>query len=198
VFGIYLDNNNNELVLAMQPDAGGRKLLFLDAVSGGLLGHAVLTVASYNCSNLSGMLIEEAGRGRALSKVFVQAWLQMCQTASVETTTSRIRKPLLALTLLRLGFTPILPGKGIIETKVSKGADGSVVLWASDGKKLREGFGETEIRSQNLAFGDAKSEGGKVIQLRARYRAPEEDVAVLVGLVVGDAEELRRILVERI
>ncbi|KOO52932.1 hypothetical protein Ctob_015865 [Chrysochromulina tobinii] len=54
------------------------------------------------------MQISEDLRGRGLSRVLLAAWLRMCITASLQPTTGTINKPLLALTLDRFGFEPVI------------------------------------------------------------------------------------------
>jgi GNAT superfamily N-acetyltransferase len=113
-----------ELLLAMQPDQGGRKLLFLDAADGSTLGFIELETLSAaaaadavkvahadasdaSTSVLRGMLVAEGCRGRGYARLFLALWLTLCSRAGVTPATSRINKPLLALTLVRLGFTPL-------------------------------------------------------------------------------------------
>ena len=106
-----------ELLVAIQPDRGGRKLLFLDAVDGRTLGFIELEAAQQvqvgdsdigdSSSALRGMLVAEESRGKGYATLFVAIWLRLCLRAGVRPATTRINKPLLALTLIRLGFTPL-------------------------------------------------------------------------------------------
>jgi len=142
--------SNSEILVVMQPDQGGRKLLFLDAVMGQLLGFIELETQSAisnskiqqtemdarNCKNnqkndnsiinsdddgdvdgeeisvpvtsaLRGMLVADDCRGKGYARLFLAIWLRLCHRADVTPATTRINKPLLALTLVRLGFTPL-------------------------------------------------------------------------------------------
>jgi hypothetical protein len=127
-----------EILVAIQPDQGGRKLLFLDANDGHSLGFIELetqsalslnkiferqpdltttTTAAENNNNheknehktsaLRGMLVADDCRGKGYARLFLAIWLRLCSRAGVTPATTRINKPLLALTLVRLGFTPL-------------------------------------------------------------------------------------------
>lgn len=118
-----------EILVAMQPDQGGRKLLFLNAIDGISLGFIELETqsaiskskirqahfSSPNCNDdaipvtsaLRGMLVADECRGKGYARLFLAIWLRLCLRAGVTPATTRINKPLLALTLVRLGFTPL-------------------------------------------------------------------------------------------
>lgn len=126
LIGIYMDEDGSkvELLVAMQPDKGGRKLLFLDAVAGDTMGVIELETqwsphedhanpagtpgggGGGGSSALRGMLVDERYRGQGHARLFLAIWLRLCLRGGVPTATTRINKPLLALTLVRLGFTP--------------------------------------------------------------------------------------------
>ncbi|GMI14435.1 hypothetical protein TrVE_jg13218 [Triparma verrucosa] len=168
--GTYKDDN--EILIAIQPVAGGRHLQFYSGSSGSTLGHIGLT-SSPGTSNLTGMLITSSKRGSGLSRTFVSIWLALAHAADSETSTSRIRKPLLALTLQNLNFAPILPGKGLIIAEVSPGPpnSSSVVLFSEDSSRLKSGFNPTEITSQRINFVDSPTfPRGKKVHLRAKYK----------------------------
>jgi len=138
LIGIYVEEDcekrtrtrNAEILVAMQPDQGGRKLLFLDAVKGQLLGFIELETQSAISNNkiqqtemdgdieansisvpvtsaLRGMLVADDCRGKGYARLFLAIWLRLCHRTNVTPATTRINKPLLALTLIRLGFTPL-------------------------------------------------------------------------------------------
>lgn len=121
------------ILVAIQPDQGGRKLLFLDAENGRLLGNIELETQSaisqskilerqqtqsdnkatytendmLKTSALRGMLVADECRGKGYARLFLAIWLRLCMRGGVTPATTRINKPLLALTLVRLGFTPL-------------------------------------------------------------------------------------------
>jgi GNAT superfamily N-acetyltransferase len=135
LIGIYVGEEEEvlgskaEILVAMQPDQGGRKLLFLDAVDGRSLGFIELETQSVisqskirqtdfvdsKCdddaipvtSALRGMLVADDCRGQGYARLFLAVWLRLCLRSGVTPATTRINKPLLALTLVRLGFTPL-------------------------------------------------------------------------------------------
>ena len=121
--GIYLgEETPGGVLVAVQPDQGGRKLLFLDMLDGRSLGFVELEMQSAQSeskilqterarpadavSALRGMLVAEEYRGRGHARVFLAIWLALCLRAGLRPATTRINKPLLAITLVRLGFTP--------------------------------------------------------------------------------------------
>ena len=126
--GIYLgEETPGGVLVAVQPDQGGRKLLFLDLFDGQSLGFVELEMQSARSeskilqteilqterarpadavSALRGMLVAEEHRGRGHARLFLAIWLALCLRAGLTPATTRINKPLLALTLVRLGFTP--------------------------------------------------------------------------------------------
>lgn len=120
-----------KILVAIQPDQGGRKLIFLDAKNDGrslgfieletqsaISQHKILerpdsskSVYDENESNktsaLRGMCVADDCRGKGYARLFLAIWLRLCSTGGVTPATTRINKPLLALTLVRLGFTPL-------------------------------------------------------------------------------------------
>jgi len=99
--------------------------------------------------------------------------MEVCKAAGVRCETSRIRKPLLALALIGVGFTPVLPGKGVVEVEISKGVDGEVEVYTEDyGLKLE--FGETEVTSQRIRLVGVKGGGGRRVWIRAKYQLKGE------------------------
>ena len=97
-----------ELLVAMQPDQGGRKLLFLHPVHGRTLGFLELetptavsgTAATGTAiSALRGMLVDESCRGKGYARLFLAIWLSLCSAAGVTPATARINK----VTRMRLG-----------------------------------------------------------------------------------------------
>ena len=205
-----------EMLLAMQPDQGGRKLLFLDPNGGQQLGfleletldasakhaaHAQLTpvadeaahgVPPPTTSVLRGMLVAEDCRGKGYARLFLAMWLGLCANAGVTPATSRINKPLLALTLVRLGFTPMRgrdkpglrgkPGRSRkpkhrpLAVEVSVGSEGDVLLYCplpTGRALLRAGLTPTELRSQRLVVANEPPlPRGRVAHIRVRYAPP--------------------------
>ena len=163
--GVYVGDEPHakaELLIAMQPDQGGRKILFLDPADGQTLGFIELETLSAHSkkvaaaaanstgvatSVLRGMLVTEGCRGKGYARLFLAIWLGLCSRAGVPAATSRINKPLLALTLVRLGFAPLrgrdkpgLRGKPggsrkanqqPLAVEVCVGSGGSVLLYCS-------------------------------------------------------------------
>jgi len=140
-------------------------------------------------SALRGMLVAEECRGKGYARVFLGIWLRICSQAGVTPATSRINKPLLALTLVRLGFTPLRggirrgkPGKKRkpkqrpLAVEVSVGEEDRVLLYcpvAAEAERLRAGFSATEVRSQRLVVATAPPEPrGRVAHIRVRYAPP--------------------------
>lgn len=205
-----LGGSEVEFLVAMQPDQGGRKLLFLSPGSasdggGRILGFVELETlsgegahvahaddAAPGTSVLRGMLVEEGCRGRGYARTFLATWLWLCERAGVTPATSRINKPLMALTLVRLGFTPLRgrdkpglrgkPGRSRkakqqpLAVEVSAGSEGSVVLYCSTASlqdRLRAGFTAQECRSQRLVVAtEPPLPRGRVAHIRVRYAPP--------------------------
>ena len=69
------------------------------------VGHMLLA-AEEHASALRGMRIAERCRGLGYSQLLLAAWLRMCIDANVNPSTRTINKPLLSLSLARLGFSP--------------------------------------------------------------------------------------------
>ena len=112
--------------------------------------------------------------------------------AGVTPTTARINKPLVALTLVRLGFTPLRgrsavgsrgkPGRGRkqrhrpLAVEVSVGNEGDVLLYCAlptEAVRLQAGFTLTERRSQRLVVAtDAPEPRGRMVHIRVRYAPP--------------------------
>jgi GNAT superfamily N-acetyltransferase len=211
-----------EVLIAMQPDQGGRKLLFLSPVDGLVLGfieletlsagssrglhavgceevaHAVPGEGVPTMSVLRGMRVAEDSRGKGYARLFLAMWLSLCEQAGVTPATSRINKPLLALTLVRLGFTP-LRGRGKqglrgklgksrkahqrpLAVEVSVGREGQVILHCSTPaamKRLRAGFCTTELTSQRLLLAEEPPlPRGRVAHIRVRYAPPAHRAAM--------------------
>ena len=223
--GIYV--GDAQLLVAMQPDQGGRALLFLDPVDGQVLGCIELETLSAGTnalhgggckkvahagdgvpttSVLRGMRVAEGSRGKGYARLFLAMWLALCKQAGVEPATARINKPLLALTLVRLGFTPIRgrgqpglrgkPGKSRkahqrpLAVEVSEGSEGYVILHcptAAAMKRLQAGFCTTELTSQRLVLANEPPlPRGRVAHIRVRY-APPADCAAGQGHICGGA-----------
>ena len=197
-----------EVLVAMQPDQGGRKMIFLDPVSGQILGFIELeTLSSATGSKvahasesapassvLRGMLVTSGSRGKGYARLFLSMWLGLCARAGVTPGTSRINKPLLALTLVRLGFVPLRgrdkpglrgkPGKSRkahqqpLAVEVSVGSKGDVLLYCSTApllKRLIAGFSARELSSQRLIVSsDPPSPRGRVAHIRVRYAPPSQ------------------------
>jgi GNAT superfamily N-acetyltransferase len=201
------DGRTAEVIVAMQPDKGGRKMLFLDAVDGQTLGIIELETLSAesvkvaavsdggsSTSVLRGMLVARHSRGKGYARLFLAIWLGLCARAGVTPATSRINKPLLALTLVRLGFTPLrgrdrpgLRGKlgrsrkahqQPLAVEVSVGSEGAVHLYCSTSplmERLRAGFSAMELRSQRLVLtSDPPWPRGRVAHIRVRYAPPRQ------------------------
>ena len=211
-----------EVVIAVQPDRGanGRKLLFLDAHNDGeLLGHVCIEVprsqegegseAAAAISSLRGMLVAEKARNRGLSALFLHVWLTLCREAGLAPRTSRINKPLLALTLARFGFVPDAPpgsraARRSVAVEVSAGAGGQVVLHCPGdpgggggtaerrAARVAEGFSATELRSQRLVIAYRPAEPrGRLVVLRAPYSLPAGGAGALGGSAAYRGSELR-------
>ena len=145
---------------------------FKDGISGEDLGHIGIAMTP-TTSSLTGMFVSPALRGSGLSSIFLSVWLSLCSAAGVKPGTSRIRKPLMALALMKVGFKPVLPGKGVIEAEVGRGEgdDGFVDLYCKEG--MCDAFKATELKSQKLRIIDTPiGEPGRNVMLRARYEPP--------------------------
>ena len=98
--GIYLgEETPGGVLVAVQPDQGGRKLLFLDMLDGRSLGFVELEMQSAQSeskilqterarpadavSALRGMLVAEEYRGRGHARVFLAIWLALCLRAGL-------------------------------------------------------------------------------------------------------------------
>ena len=209
---------HSEACVVCPETQGGRKLIFLDPVKGRTLGCieletlsgesqkapfiglgdesaplAVLAEAAPS-SVLRGMCVSEECRGLGYSRLFVAIWLKLCLRAGATPATSRINKPLLALTLVRLGFTPLRgrdkpglrgkPGKKRkakqqpIAVEVSIGDEGHVLLYCPlqhSRALLQAGFTATELRSQRLLVATEPPEPrGRIAHIRVRYAPPSQ------------------------
>jgi hypothetical protein len=217
LMGVYVSDDSvpkSELLLVMQPDQGGRKLLFLDPDGGATLGFIELETldgaqtktphahdAEPTTSVLRGMLVAEGSRGKGYARLFLAMWLGLCTRAGVTPATSRINKPLLALTLVRLGFTPLRgrhkpglrgkPGKSRkprqrpLAVEVSVGEAGEVLLYCplpTEAARLHAGFSATELRSQRLHIAaEPPLPRGRVAHIRVRYAPPRQAAATHLG-----------------
>jgi hypothetical protein len=77
--------------------------------------------SDYYVSTLRGMEIDPSARGSRLSTLLLGVWLWLCsETKNVTPETVSINKPLLALTLMRFGFTPIEESSAIENSTVEK------------------------------------------------------------------------------
>ena len=237
LIGVYVGepipglSDEAELLLAMQPDQGGRKLLFLSPDDGRTLGFIELETLStghggaltkvahaddgVTTSVLRGMLVCDGNRGKGYARLFLSIWLGLCMRAGVTPATSRINKPLLALTLVRLGFTPVRgrtqpglrgkPGKSRkanqrpLAVEVSKGQDGNVLLYCSTApllNRLEAGFSATELTSQRLVVArEPPHPRGRVAHIRVRYAPPGQTYshshAAAQSSAQGDEEPTR-------
>ena len=204
LLGIYLDDTSvggatareTELVVAAQPDRGGTKLIFLNP-TGLQLGHILLESPDVSRSRLRGMCVEEGSRGKGYSRLFIAIWLRLCKHTGVVPATSRINKPLLALTLVRSGFTPThseeecevmgaSPATPIpdcsralsVEVSSDGGEGNHVHLYSEDNGRLASGFSATELRTQRLVITANPSEPrGRRVDIRTQYRAPPGGLA---------------------
>ena len=232
IVGVYVSetvpgasSSDTELLVAMQPDQGGRKMLFLSPANGRILGfieletltahsnsmlpddeparngeeaHGTIACSSGHgggCSSvLRGMLVAEDSRGAGYARLFLAIWLRFCLRAGVTPTTSRINKPLMALTLVRLGFTPLRgrdrpglrgkPGKKRkprqrpLAVEVSVGSEGCVLLYCplpTQAKLLKAGFSATELHSQRLVIPtEAPEPRGRMAHIRVQYAPPSQ------------------------
>ena len=96
----------DDLITAVQPDRGGRKLVFL-ASDGALVGELGLMTGADDESLLRGARVDVTARGRGRAATMLGFWLHLCRLGDVAPTTSRINKPLLALALTSAGFVPL-------------------------------------------------------------------------------------------
>jgi hypothetical protein len=156
---------STQILIAIQPDrACGRKLLFLNATSGTLLGHVLLQVTNSTTSSLRGLLVEHRDCG--YSGIFLNTWLLLCNIATVTPETCNINKPLLALALLKAGFLPNNTG---ILVEISRGENNTVLIY-NNGSNQGRLFSETELRSQRLVLTSLQPElPGRAVQIKTRY-----------------------------
>lgn len=180
-------------------------MLFLHPNDGSLLGfielETLLGASSSSSSVLRGMLVEPSCRGKSYARLFLSIWLGLCTRAGVTPATSRINKPLLALTLVRLGFTPLRgrDKKGLrggrdgkrrkasqqpLAVEVSAGDDGSVILYCSTprlSERLTAGFSQRELSSQRLVVAkEPPLPRGRVAHIRVRYAPPRAQAAAAI------------------
>lgn len=194
-----LSHNSSMLLVAVQPDRSfGRKFIFLDSL-GNLVGHMLVEtsnkIGESASSALRGMFVGETSRGKGYSKLFLAIWMRLCLEARVVPSTTRINKPLLALTLQRFGFSPIpntstldeKPNKKCLVVQVSVGVGGHVSLYSELFRdQLVAGFTATEMSSQRLVIANEPNElCGKEVHIRTRFEFPTglkglEDVTELL------------------
>jgi hypothetical protein len=205
--GIYMDDDCQgspsfgvDLIVAVQPDRNaGRKLLFLDRTTGDTLGHITLETRSNDQERIlsddtgenikksifRGMNIDESARGLGYSTLFLSIWLKLCLQADAIPASVSINKPLVALALVRFGFTPttmtnatkhkMKRRRSPLSVEVTPGNEGLVCLYcADDYTGLLEGFTETELKSQRLVLlEEPADQRGKLVLIRTQYQAPE-------------------------
>ena len=85
------------------------------------VGHMLLACDEGE-SALRGLLVAEELRGRGLSRLLLALWLRLCAEAGLTPATRMLNKPLLALSLQRLGFTPVSAERSVV---VARPPDGS-------------------------------------------------------------------------
>lgn len=118
-----VDSSTTNIVVAVQPDRNaGRKLLFFQChendddddddatitdTTTKFLGHVLVEKEeTAKISRLRG--IQVLDRGKSYTSLFVSIWCQLCLEAGLQPTTVSINKPLLAWSLVRLGFHPTI------------------------------------------------------------------------------------------
>lgn len=108
-FGLGLDRH---------PGIRASKLLFIDDETGGEDERKrakmafMLLEATPDGSALRGMRVSEAYRGMGHSRRFLAIWVALCLTAGCTPSSRTINKPLVALSLHKLGFIP-RGGRGV-------------------------------------------------------------------------------------
>ena len=202
--GLYINNVENNFIVAVQPDRScGRKFIFLDLQDGKRIGE--MLVESSNTSDLPipatsvlrGMFINELSRGKGYSKIFLAIWMKLCLEAGVIPSTNRINKPLLALAVHEMGFSPMhntshvdKPNKrSSLVVDVSVRLDGYVSLYSeSFQEQLAAGFSATEMSSQRLVIvQETPQTPGKNVHIRTQFNFPpglkglEETTTRLLG-----------------
>jgi len=81
--GLYeMEGAASDILISIQPVAGGRHLQFAHGETGERLGHIGLTADSTAESSLMGMVVNSNLRGAGLSKTFIEIWLMMCEKVS--------------------------------------------------------------------------------------------------------------------
>ena len=123
VLGVLNCIDGKDLEVALQPDrAAGRnclKIIFIDASIGRKVAFLLIENESETQrSALRGLKIDDAMRGKGLSKVLLGAWLLLCEVGGLTPAAATINKPLLSYVLERTyHFKP--EGKGGVEVLVS-------------------------------------------------------------------------------
>jgi len=104
------------LALDRNPDEPCCKLQFYQPAGGDEkpVGFMLLGCGEKD-SALRGMKLREEMRGRGLSKLLLAIWIQACREADLTPRTRVINKPLLSLSLQRLGFTPTNGRASVVE-----------------------------------------------------------------------------------
>ena len=178
----------DDLIVAVQPDQGGRKLIFLEA-DGAVVGELGLSAHQPETSSLRGARVDAPARGRGRAGTMLAFWLRLCCVGAVTPTTSRINKPLLALALTRAGFLPVADDD-VCVCDVASGSDSSVSVNIVEGAYS---FSETELKSQRLVVTAAPLVDGRRVTLHANY-APPPDFGGAAPLLEsrGDGAEYRR------
>ena len=175
----------DDLITAVQPDRGGRKLVFL-ASDGALVGELGLSTHEPETSLLRGARVDANARGRGRAATMLNFWLRLCRLGDVAPTTSRINKPLLALALTSAGFVPLATDDACV-CDVASGDDGGVSVAFVDGAYS---FSETERESQRLSV-VPELVNGRRVTLHANY-APPPDFGHAAVELRGDGAECRR------
>ena len=123
VLGVLNCIDGKDLEVALQPDrAASRnclKIIFIDASIGRKVAFLLIENESETQrSALRGLKIDDAMRGKGLSKVLLGAWLLLCEVGGLTPAAATINKPLLSYVLERTyHFKP--EGKGGVEVLVS-------------------------------------------------------------------------------
>ncbi len=132
------------LKLDRNPDEPCYKLQFHSPASArDDIGHMLLAAES-GASSFRGMRISDDLRGRGHSQLLLAAWCHLCLTSNINATTRTINKPLLSLSLARLGFMPT-NGRGQIVQITSATRLRDCRRAELPGASLRSAFVRTEF-----------------------------------------------------
>jgi len=189
-FGVQIHRNpsQNGLSLVFFDGESSKKLGFMLVRNTAISSKSATDAAPLLLSNLMGMFIDDAQRGRGLANLFMGIWLRLCIHSEALPRTEVINKPLLSLVLTRFGF---FPNEGGVEVEVSpitnvkelpktKWHPNFALYSPTVSKNLSGVYADRDLRIQKMVIvRDPPNPRGKVTTVKTTFEHPLTRVTIL-------------------